>query len=93
MGLYEYNSETKQTPGFVDSTTFDWDGDGTNGFITGPTGNKYVIEYLGGWTMLGASLAGGVNIGTNGRYVYRLSGQGTSSRGGERLLQTLFLTQ
>ena len=92
-GLYEYNSETKQTPGFVDSTTFDWDGDGTNGFITGPTGNKYVIEYLGGWTMSGASLAGGVNIGTNGRYVYRLSGQGTSSRGGERLVQTLFVTQ
>jgi len=93
LGIYEYNSVTKQTPGFVDPITFNWDGDGTNGFITGPTGNKYVIEYLGGWTMLGASLAGGVNVGTNSRYVYRLTGQGTSGRGGERLVQTLFLTE
>ena len=98
LGLYEYNSETKQTPGFVDSTTFDWDGDGTNGFITGPTGNKYVIEYLGGWTTLGASLAGGVNTSSNSRYVYRVNGQGTvaqaGARGGaERFVQTLFLTE
>ncbi len=94
-GIYEYNSQTSLTPGLVSDTAnitdFDWDGD--DGFITGPSENKYVIEYMGGWTMLGASLAGGVNISTNSRYVYRLSGHGTSSRGGERLVQTFYLTE
>jgi len=47
---------------------------------------------MGGWTMLGASLAGGVNTSSNSRYVYRVSGQGTSGKGGQRLVQTLFLT-
>jgi len=91
MGIYEYDTITKQTPGFGSPTTFDWNG--TNGYFIGPTGNKFVIEYLGGWTTSGASLAIGVNTSSNSRYVYRVTGQGASSRGGERFIQTLFLTE
>ena len=51
LGIYEFNSETKLTPGLPDPadghiSTFNWDA--TDGFITGPSGNKYIIEYLGG---------------------------------------------
>jgi len=94
-GLYVYDSDTKLTAGFVDPVTFQWGDpvDAANGFYTGPSGNKYVIEYMGGYTTAGASIAGGYNSNTNSRSVYRLSGQGTSGRGGERLVQTLYLTE
>lgn len=92
LGIYAYNETTGSTPGFVDPTdpTF-WGG---TKYATGPSGNKYVIEFLGERKTTGAGGSLGVGAGQQDetKYYYRLTGQGTSGRGAERFVQTLFVT-
>jgi len=96
IGIYAYDETTGLTDGFGpddgNPTTFDWDG--ANGFATGPSGDKYVIEFLGERTTQGAGGSLGVGAGQQDetKYYYRLTGQGTSGRGAERFVQTLFVT-
>lgn len=92
IGIYAYDEDAESTPGFLDPTTFDWDG--ANGYATGPSDNKYVIEFLGERKTTGAGGSLGVGAGQQDetKYYYRLTGQGISARGAERFVQTLFVT-
>jgi Tfp pilus assembly protein PilX len=91
-GIYAYDEGAGSTPGFLDPTdpTF-WGG---TKYATGPSGNKYVIEFLGERKTTGAGGSLGVGAGQQDetKYYYRLTGQGTSGRGAERFVQTLFVT-
>jgi Tfp pilus assembly protein PilX len=99
-GIYAYNEATGFTDNFElmdgdPSTTFNWSGSGSgSGYATGPSGNKYVIEFLGERKTTGAGGSLGVGAGQQDetKYYYRLTGQGTSGRGAERFVQTLFVT-
>jgi len=96
IGIYAYDEATGLTddlgPDDGNPTTFNWDG--ANGYATGPSGNKYVIEFLGERKTTGAGGSLGVGAGQQDetKYYYRLTGQGTSGRGAERFVQTLFVT-
>jgi hypothetical protein len=99
IGIYEYDEATGLTAGFGDPITFNWSDTAAPfttglGYATGPSGNKYVIEFLGERKVSGAggSLGVGAGVSEETKYYYRLSGQGTSGRGAERFVQTLFVT-
>ena len=91
-GIYAFDEAAGSTPGFLDPTdpTF-WGG---TKYATGPSGNKYVIEFLGERKTTGAGGSLGVGAGQQDetKYYYRLTGQGTGGRGAERFVQTLFVT-
>ncbi len=53
---------------------------------------EYVIEYLGPAPGAGGSLAVGVGSAVQKRYIFQVTGRGTSSRGSTRLVQTVFAT-
>jgi type IV pilus assembly protein PilX len=92
IGIYEYDKVTGKSDGLGtdngNPTKFNWDG--ANGYATGPSGNKYIVEYLGALASSGGSLGQGGKK-QKPRYLYRLTGRGTSGRGAERMVQTLFV--
>ncbi len=57
-----------------------------------PELREYIIEYLGPVTASGGSLGMGTGAAANTRYLYRVSGRGSASRGSERVVQTIFAT-
>jgi len=98
-GIYAYDETAGSTAGFENPTTFDWHDEAAPftadlGYATGPSGNKYVIEFLGERKTTGAGGSLGVGAGQQDetKYYYRLTGQGTGGRGAERFVQTLFVT-
>lgn len=52
----------------------------------------YIIEYIGPAMVPGGSLAVGAGAASSIRYLYRVSGQGASSRSAARVVQTIFST-
>jgi len=52
----------------------------------------YIIQYIGPTTVFGGSLALGAGSASSIRYLYRVSGQGSSSRSSARVVQTIFAT-
>jgi len=52
----------------------------------------YIIQYIGPATVVGGSLALGAGSASSIRYLYRVSGQGSSSRSSARVVQTIFAT-
>jgi len=57
---------------------------------TGDDYREYIIEYLGPAITTGGSLSVGAGAASNIRYLYRVSGRGASSRGGARVVQTIY---
>jgi len=57
-----------------------------------PDLREYIIEYLGPAPLSGGSLALGVGAASGTRYLYQVSGRGTSSRRSTRVVQTIFAT-
>jgi len=53
---------------------------------------EYIVEYLGPATATGGSLSIGAGVASDTRYIYRVSGRGESSRGGARVVQTIYAT-
>jgi hypothetical protein len=53
---------------------------------------EYIIEYMGPAMTTGGSLAVGAGAASDIRYLYRVSGRGASSRGGARVVQTIYAT-
>lgn len=52
----------------------------------------YIIQYIGPATVVGGSLAVGAGSASSIRYLYRVSGHGSSSRSSARVVQTIFST-
>ncbi len=99
IGIYAYDEATGLTddlgPDDGDPTTVDWSDSAVGpGYAEGPSGNRYVIEFLGERKTTGAGGSLGVGAGQQDetKYYYRLTGQGTGGRGAERFVQTLFVT-
>ncbi len=54
---------------------------------------EYIIEYLGPTPSPGSSLSVGAGAGSlDIRYLYRVSGRGATSKGSERVVQTIYAT-
>jgi hypothetical protein len=53
---------------------------------------EYIVEYLGPAAATGGTLSIGAGVASDTRYIYRVSGRGASSRGGARVVQTIFAT-
>ena len=53
---------------------------------------EYIVEYLGPAAATGGSLSVGAGVASDTRYIYRVSGRGESSRGGARVVQTIYAT-
>ncbi len=53
---------------------------------------EYIIEYMGPARTAGGSLSVGAGAASDIRYVFRVSGRGASSRGGARVVQTIYTT-
>jgi len=64
----------------------------STGYESGDDGSRYVIEYLGPYTTEGASVTIGAGSGTNRRFLYRVTGMGSSGAGGTRLVQSIYAT-
>jgi len=54
--------------------------------------HEYIVEYLGPAAATGGSLSVGAGVASDTRYIYRVSGRGESSRGGARVVQTIYAT-
>ncbi|MBT8087036.1 MAG: hypothetical protein KJO46_03335 [Gammaproteobacteria bacterium] len=74
--------------GTVVTDTPDWAG--VNHENGGVSGTQFVVEYIGPAPAPQSSLALGAGSATVLRFVYRVTGRGTSSRGSVRLAQTIF---
>lgn len=59
---------------------------------TATNGNRYILEYLGPFTKTGSSFSIGKDNPANRRYLYRVSAQGVSGKGGERYVQSIYST-
>ncbi len=53
---------------------------------------EYIVEYLGPAAATGGSLSIGAGVASDTRSIYRVSGRGESSRGGARVVQTIYAT-
>jgi Tfp pilus assembly protein PilX len=74
--------------GTVVTDTPDWDGvTYENGSVSGA---QFVVEYIGPVPAPQSSLALGAGSATVLRFVYRVTGRGTSSRGSVRLAQNIY---
>jgi len=51
---------------------------------------EYIVEYIGPMTAVGGSVSVGTGSASITRYIYRVSGRGESSRGGARVVQTIY---
>ncbi len=71
----------------VDWTALQFESDGV-----GADQRDFIIQYIGPGTVTGGSLAIGAGAASSTRYLYRVSGQGLSSRSSARVVQTIFAT-
>jgi type IV pilus assembly protein PilX len=78
--------------GEIDVNAIDWSDYPAERVGSGDNYREYVIEYLGPSTATGGSLAIGAGVASDKRYLYRVSGRGESSRGGARVVQTIYAT-
>lgn len=74
----------------VDSV--DWTGYTAERIGAGASYREYIIEYMGPAVTIGGSLSVGAGAASDIRYLYRVSGRGESSRGGARVVQTIYAT-
>ena len=78
--------------GEIDINTVDWAGYAAERSGVGDDYREYIIEYLGPATATGGSLSVGAGVASDTRYLYRVSGRGVASRGGARVVQTIYAT-
>ncbi len=78
--------------GEIDINTVDWTGYAAERIGVGDDYREYIIEYLGPATATGGSLSVGAGVASDTRYLYRVSGRGVASRGGARVVQTIYAT-
>ncbi len=78
--------------GEIDINTVDWTGYAAERSGVGDDYREYIIEYLGPATATGGSLSVGAGVASDTRYLYRVSGRGVASRGGARVVQTIYAT-
>ena len=78
--------------GEIDINTVDWTGYAAERTGVGDDYREYIIEYLGPSTATGGSLSVGAGVASDTRYLYRVSGRGVASRGGARVVQTIYAT-
>ncbi len=78
--------------GEIDVNTVDWVAYVAERIGAGDAFREYIIEYLGPVTATGGSLSVGAGVASDTRYIYRVSGRGASSRGGARVVQTIYAT-
>jgi Tfp pilus assembly protein PilX len=81
----------------VDS--IDWSGlnySSSGGYVSDgesyPDINFHITEYLGPSSASGGSMSVGAGVSSDTRYLYRVSGRGESTRGGARVIQTIYAT-
>ena len=72
--------------------TVDWTEFAAERVGNGDNYREYIVEYLGPATATGGSLSIGAGVASDTRYIYRVSGRGESSRGGARVVQTIYAT-
>ncbi len=78
--------------GEINVNAVDWTGYAAERIGTGDNYREYIIEYLGTAVTTGGSLSIGAGAASDIRYLYRVSGRGESSRGGARVVQTIYAT-
>ncbi len=78
--------------GEIDVDTVDWTAYVAERIGAGDAFREYILEYLGPVTATGGSLSVGAGVASDTRYIYRVSGRGASSRGGARVVQTIYAT-
>ena len=78
--------------GELDVDTVDWTAYVAERIGAGDAFREYILEYLGPVTATGGSLSVGAGMASDTRYLYRVSGRGASSRGGARVVQTIYAT-
>ncbi|HVS23144.1 MAG TPA: hypothetical protein VMU03_05420 [Gammaproteobacteria bacterium] len=76
----------------ININTIDWAAIHSESEGAGADVRQYVIEYIGAVPASGGSLGLGAGAGASMRYLYRVSGRGTSSRASARVVQTIFAT-
>ncbi len=78
--------------GEITVDTVDWTDFAAERVGAGDNYREYIVEYLGPATATGGSLSIGAGVASDTRYIYRVSGRGESSRGGARVVQTIYAT-
>jgi type IV pilus assembly protein PilX len=78
--------------GEIDVNTVDWSGIDHETDGEDEDQRAYIVEYVGPATLPGGSLAIGAGAASSIRYIYRVSGEGASSRSAARVVQTIFAT-
>ena len=78
--------------GEVDVGSIDWSALAAERIGAGDDYREYIIEYLGPVVASGGSLSMGTGASSNTRFLYRVSGRGASTRGGARVVQTIYAT-
>ncbi len=78
--------------GQIDVQAIDWAGYAAERVGAGDAYREYIIEYLGPVTATGGSLSVGAGAASDTRFLYRVSGRGAASRGGARVVQTIYAT-
>jgi len=78
--------------GEIDVNKIDWTEYSAERVGEGNTYREYIVEYLGPVASTGGSLSVGAGVASSTRYIYRVSGRGESSRGGARVVQTIYAT-
>ena len=76
----------------INLNSVDWTGYAAERVGTGDAYREYIIEYLGTATATGGSLSVGAGAASDIRFLYRVSGRGVASRGGARVVQTIYAT-
>lgn len=76
----------------IDVNSLYWSGYTTEQTGAGEDLREYIIEYVGPVTATGGTLAMGAGAASNKRFLYRVSGRGTSARGSMRVVQTIYAT-
>ncbi len=78
--------------GEIGVTTVDWTAYAAERVGVGDNYREYIVEYMGPAMTSGGSLSVGAGPASNIRYLFRISGRGESSRGGARVVQTIYAT-
>ncbi len=78
--------------GEVDVGSIDWSMLPAERIGAGDDYREYIIEYLGPVATPGGSLSMGAGAASDTRFLYRVSGRGASTRGGARVVQTIYAT-
>jgi len=78
--------------GEIDVNSVDWGDYAAERVGEGDSYREYIVEYLGPVASTGGSLSVGTGAANSTVYLYRVSGRGESSRGGARVVQTIYAT-